>query len=99
VVFNAIQGFVRGGVTSLALEWAAEQVAAHPERQFYHQLQFSIFQSLGMVEEAKRVMENWTALSGAEDPEMRKGLEEMRRKIRDEEQQKVRETVGAPDGQ
>jgi hypothetical protein len=99
IVVNSIQGFVRGGVTSLAMEWAAEQVAAHPDRQFYYQLQFSIFQSLGMIQEAKQVMENWTLRSGSEDPEMRRGLEEMRRTIMNEEQRKVEETVGGNIGQ
>ena len=90
---------MRGGVTSLALEWVAEQVADYPDRLFYRQLQFSIMQSLGMVREAKQVMDNWTAHSGTEDPEMRRGLDEMRAKALQEEQKKVEETVGESLGQ
>jgi hypothetical protein len=99
IVVSSIQGFVRGGVTSLALEWVAEQITAHPDRQFYRQLQFSIFQSLGMLKEAKQVMDNWTEHSGSEDPEMRAGLEEMRRRLLQQEQEQVEETVGGTGGQ
>nr|MEE4269751.1 DUF2723 domain-containing protein [Candidatus Krumholzibacteria bacterium] len=77
IVVSTIQGFVRGGVTSLALEWVGEQVSARPERQFYRQLLFSIYQSLGRVAEARMVMDEWTAYHGSEDPEMRRGYEEM----------------------
>ena len=94
IVVNSIQGLMRGGVTDLAMDWVAEQVAAHPDRQFYYQLQFSIFQSLGRPLEARQVMDAWTARSGAEDPEMRAGLEEMRRKAMEDEQKTSEETLG-----
>ena len=98
VVVSSIQGFVRGGVTDLALDWVAGQVAAYPDRLFYRQLQFSIFQSLGRINQARETMDAWTLQSGSEDPEMRAGLEEMRAKFQQEEQQKVEETVGGSNG-
>ncbi len=99
VVTTVMRGILGGGVAELALDWAEERVIAHPQRLFYRQVLFTIYTSLGQLAEARRVMDDWTALSGQEDPAMRQGLEQLQQKYREMEQKQVQEKVGEALGQ
>jgi len=92
-VFNSIRGFVRGGVPELAVRWLNERIAAQPERKFYYQVQFSVHQALGEINQARAVMEAWKTRSGEEDADMARGLQEMRAKAGAGEQEQVRQQV------
>jgi hypothetical protein len=92
-VFNAIRGFVRGGVPELAITWLGERLAAQPERKFYYQVLFSVHQAVGDVSQARAVMEAWQRQSGEQDADMARGLEEMRSQAGSREQEQVRQQV------
>lgn len=92
-VFNAVRGFVRGGVPELAVSWLGERLAAQPERKFYYQVMFSVQQALGDVNQARGVMESWQRQSGEQDADMARGLEEMRRQPAPSEQDQIRQQV------
>ncbi|MBM4130292.1 DUF2723 domain-containing protein [bacterium] len=97
-VFNSISGFVRGGVSELAIMWLGERLAAQPERKFYYQVLFSVHQALGDVGGARAVLESWQRQSGERDADMVRGLEEMTAQAgareRDEVRQQVEEALG-----
>ena len=99
IVFNSLSGFVRGGVTELALDWVAGQVAAYPDRHFYYQVQFSLHQALNQVSEAEAVLEAWRQQNGQVDPEMESALTVMRQNQLKAEQDRINNAVGDPDGQ
>lgn len=92
-VFNSIRGFVRGGVPELAVAWLSERLAAQPERKFYYQVLFSVHQALGDATQARAVMEAWQRQSGEQDPDMARGLEEIRQQAGSLEQDRIREQV------
>lgn len=92
-VFNALRGFVRGGVPELAQRWLAERIAAQPDRKFYYQVQFSVHQTLGEITRARAVMDAWKARSGEEDADMARGLLEMRSSAGTGEQDEIRQQV------
>ena len=99
VVTTAMRGMLGGGVGELALEWAEERVQAQPDRLFYRQVLFTIYTSLGQLGEARRVMNDWTAHSGEEDPSMRQSLQDLQNQYRDMEQKQVESKVGEALGQ
>ena len=98
VVFSSLSGFVRGGVTNLALEWVSGQVADYPDRHFYYQVQFSLYQALNRVTEAEQVLAAWTARSGQPDAEMERALQAMRQGQLEAERERIKEAVGEADG-
>ena len=99
VIFNAMRGITRGGVPDLALDWIAEQITIHPDRHFFYQVNFSLYQALGRVNEASAVAEAWEEQSGAPDPEMNSALAEMRQQSLDREQDRIREALEGTDDQ
>ncbi len=99
VVYSTLSGLVRGGVTSLALEWLSERIADDPDRLFYYQVQFSLYQSIGRIREATQVTDAWQHQSGQRDPAMDQGLDEMRAQQMQREQQRIRDAVGGQDEQ
>lgn len=92
-VFGAVRGFVRGGVPELSVRWLTERIAAQPERKFYYQVLFSVYQALGDVSKARGVMDAWKTQSGEQDADMARGLEEMRKQSATSEQDQVRQKV------
>ncbi len=97
VVFTALRGMVGGGVSDLALSWLREQVTDHPDRKFYYQAQFTIYQALGQRDQARQVMEAWEERSGERDPDMVKALQDMQQKALQREQQRIDDAVGKGD--
>ncbi len=85
-VYNALRGFVRGGVQDLAFAWLVEASDEFPERRFYYQMQFALYKGLGRVGEARVVMETWQRVSGEWDADMARDLEELERRVREREQ-------------
>ncbi|MBU8870464.1 MAG: DUF2723 domain-containing protein [Gemmatimonadales bacterium] len=98
VVFNAVRGIARAGVPDLVLEWTAERIVAEPDRHFYYQVQFSLAQALGQIEEAGKVAEAWRERSGAPDPDMEQALVEMQQQSLDREEQRIQDAVEGNDG-
>ncbi len=98
VVFNAMRGIARGGVPDLALDWIAEQIERDPDRHFYRQVQFSLFQALGRREAAATTLREWEAYSGHPDPEMQQALDQMREQSLDREDQRIRDAVEGENG-
>lgn len=97
VVLSAIQGIARG-VPDLALEWISEQIVLQPERRFYYQLQFSLCQALGRLDEARTVMQAWEAQSGAPDPEMARALAEHQQEALERENERIQRALEGADG-
>ena len=98
-VYNALRGMVRGGVPELAFGYLDEQIAAYPDRKFYYQAQFSLYQALGARAEAAGVVEAWERQSGERDPEMVQALERMGQDAMRREQQRIDDALkGQPDG-
>lgn len=93
VVGSSILGFVRGGVPELAIKWLAERRSAQPERKFYYQLQFRVYQMTGDVAQARSVMEAWQKQSGEQDADMARLLEQMMKQGSTSEQDQVRQKV------
>ncbi len=98
ILFNTLKGIIGGGATDLAVDWIARQVADYPDRLFYYQLQFRIFEALGMRAEAEGVLDAWELRTGERPPDMVQGLEEMRQEALRREQQRIDEAVGDIDG-
>ncbi len=98
IVFSSLRSIMRGGVASLALEWIEEQIEKSPNRQFYHQLQFTLYSSVGNVEKCEEVIARWEALSGEVDPEMRRGLASLKSEQRNRETQRIKDAVEGNDG-
>ena len=98
ILYNTLRGIVGGGATELALDWISRQVTEYPDRLFYYQLQFHIFQALGMIGEAEGVLDSWERRSGERPPDMVQGLEEMRRESLQREQERIDEALGDNDG-
>ena len=98
-IYNTLRGIVRAGVPELAFEFLGERIAAHPERHFFYQAEFSLYQALGAYKEAQDVANAWQQQSGQEDPEMVKGLEQMRQGLLRQEQQRIEDAAkhGMPD--
>jgi len=92
-VYNALRGFVRGGVPDLAFTWLALAVDDSPERRFYYQLEFALYQDMGRLEEARQVMSAWQAVSGEIDSEMQRGIDVMEQGALQREQQRIEEAV------
>ena len=92
-VFNSVRGFVRGGVPELAAKWLNERISAQPERKFYYQVLFGVHQALGEITQARAVMDAWKTQSGEADPDMARGLEEMRSGAGASEKDQVRQKV------
>ena len=99
MVFTCLRGMVSAGVSGLALEWIAERLQAEPERKFYYQVQFSLYQALGRRDMAQAAMESWEKQSGEKDPDMVRALEEMKARALQEEQRRIEEAVGRSGGQ
>jgi len=98
VLYNTLKGVVGGGANDLALEFIEQQVADHPDRLFYRQLQFHIYQRLGMRQQAAEVVDAWERRTGERPPDMVKGLEEMRQDALDREQQRIDRALEDNDG-
>jgi len=94
VVYSTLSGLVRGGVTSLALEWLSERIFDDPDRLFYYQVQFSLYQSMGRIMEATQIADSWQHHSGERDPAMDQGLLEMRNQQLEREQKRIQDAVG-----
>ncbi len=94
VVYSCLRGILGAGLTDLGLEWVRGQIAAHPQRKFYYQVEFTIYQALGDREGARRVMEKWEAASGQKDPEMQQALDQMRQQALQNEQKRIEDAVG-----
>ncbi|MCB1183446.1 DUF2723 domain-containing protein [bacterium] len=92
-VRSALTGIMRGGVPDLALTWIERARQRDPQRHFYYQLDFALQSGLGRYDQAKAVMDAWTAVSGSQDPEMAAGLEALRRGALDREQQRIEDAV------
>ena len=93
VVYTCLRGMLGGGVTELALEWIAERIAAFPDRLFYYQVQFSLYQAMGRRDAAEQTMLAWERQSGQKDPEMVLALEQMQNQALQREQQRIEDTV------
>jgi hypothetical protein len=93
ILYNTLQSIVRGGATQLAVDWATRQVTDYPDRLYYYQLQFHIFEALGQYDQAEGVMLAWERRTGERPPDMEKGLEEMRQEALGREQQRIDEAV------
>ena len=87
-----------GGANDLALEFIEQQVAEYPDRLFYRQLQFHIYQRLGMRREAASVLEAWELRTGERPPDMVEGLETMEQEALDREQQRIDKALEGRDG-
>jgi hypothetical protein len=94
ILYNTLRGIVGGGATQLAVDWIARQVTDYPDHLFYYQLQFHIFQALGLRSEAEGVLGAWERRTGERPPDMVQGLEEMRQEALQREQQRIDEAVG-----
>ena len=99
VLNNTLSGLVRGGVSSLAMELLVERIADDPDRLYYYQLQFSLYQSMGRSREAAQVADAWQHRSGQRDPAMDQWLEEFRRENMEQEQEHIQEIIGGQDEQ
>jgi len=97
-IYSALRGFVRGGVPELAFEFLDEQIAAYPDRQYFYQAEFSLYQALGAYREAQGVAEAWQKQSGTADPEMVKALEQMRTDALKREQQRIEDAAKGQSG-
>ncbi|MCP4293238.1 MAG: DUF2723 domain-containing protein [bacterium] len=95
-VFAALSSMVRGGVTSLAMGWLDESIFNDPDRLFYYQVKFALYQNMGKIMDAANVADAWQAQSGQRDRAMDQGLIEMRdrRKNQPSEQERIRDAVG-----
>ncbi len=93
VIYTCLRGILGGGVTGLALEWIQEQIDAYPDRKFYYQVQFSLYQALGQKQNAAKVMEAWERRTGERDPEMVRALEQMQDRALEREQQRIEDAV------
>jgi tetratricopeptide (TPR) repeat protein len=92
-VYNSLRGFVRGGVPDLAFAWLDLAIDQTPERKFYYQVQFALYQGLGRPAEARAVMEAWERVSGEQDPDMVRGMEELQRGALEREQGRIEDAV------
>ncbi len=98
-VYNALRGMVRGGVPELAFGYLDDQITAYPDRKFYYQAQFSLYQALGARAEAAAVLDLWESRSGESDPEMAAALERMGQDALRQEQQRIDDALkGQSDG-
>jgi hypothetical protein len=96
-IFNAIRGIARG-VPSLALDWIEEQIVREPDRHFYYQVQFSLYQALGRLDDAQKVMEAWELQSGAPDPDMTEAMAEYRQQALGRENERIQRALEGDDG-
>jgi len=100
VVFACMRGILSAGVTDLATDWAQEQIALYPDRKFYYELEFTIYQAMGRRDLAQQVMEKWEQHSGEQDAAMSQALETMKQSALQREQQRIDDAVGEKgDGQ
>jgi tetratricopeptide (TPR) repeat protein len=99
ILYNTMKALVQGGEADLALSWIGERLAAHPDRMFFYQLKFHIYQALGRWNEAAAVLEDYETRTGERPPEMERALEEMRQRALEREQQRIEGAVGGEDGQ
>lgn len=93
VVFTCLRGMVRGGVPDLAQQWLSERLAAEPDRKFYYLMQFTVYQALGLRDQAQATMEAWEKRSGEKDPQMVRALEEMKTQALQQEQRRIEDAV------
>jgi hypothetical protein len=98
ILRNTVQSIVGGGAAQIAVDLMSRQVADYPDRLYYYQLQFHIFEALGQRDKAEEVMLAWERRTGERPPDMVKGLETMKQDALDREQQRIDEAVGDLDG-
>ncbi len=98
ILFNTLRGIVGGGATDLATGWISRQVSEYPDRLFYYQVQFHMFQALGLRSEAEGVLNAWERRTGERPPDMVQGLQDMKQDALDREQQRIDEALGGTDG-
>ena len=94
IVYNTLRSIMRGGLVDLALDWVGAALTREPERKFYYEVQFNLFEVLGRRSEAEAVMEAWAMRSGERDPQMVQALDEMRRRALESEDARIRDAVG-----
>jgi len=94
ILRNTVQSIVGGGAAQIAVDLMSRQVADYPDRLYYYQLQFHIFEALGQRDKAEEVMLAWERRTGERPPDMVKGLETMKQDALDREQQRIDEAVG-----
>lgn len=93
MLYNALRGFVRGGVPDLAFAWLALARDETPERRFYYQLEFALYQESGRRAEARKVMDSWEVVSGEVDPEMQLGMDAMGNDALQREEDRIKDAV------
>ncbi len=98
ILYQTLQSIVKGGVPQLAVDWIERQVTDYPDRLYYYQLQFHIFEALGQRDRAEDVMLAWERRTGERPPDMVKGLEDMKQEALQREQQRIDEALGGSDG-
>ena len=94
IIFNSLQGIVRGGVSELALDWLAESIVAMPDRKFFYEIQFLLHQALDQRDECRSVMEAWRAHSGEVDTSMVQALAQMQSEALEREQKRIQDALG-----
>jgi len=94
IVYNTLRSIMRGGLVDLALDWVDKAMIREPDRKFYYEVKFHLYEVLGRRAEAEAVMDAWAVRSGERDPQMVQALDAMRRRALESEDARIRDAAG-----
>ena len=92
-VLNAMRGLVTTGLRGVAINWLNQRTAAETDWRLGYELLFRIYEAEGDMASAAATVELWRQRNGSDHAELRRALEEMRQRARDQEQRRLEDAV------
>ncbi len=92
-ILGGVRSLVAMQADQLALEWLAAETERDPTWRLGAELEFRIHEAAGNVAGAAATVERWKQISGRDDPAMRRQLEKLRERSREQERGNVERAI------
>ncbi len=92
-VLATLRSLVAMNQTATATVWLEQMITAEPQWRLGYELLFRVHEANGDVSQAADVVERYRQANGGDDPALRNALEEMRRRARLQEQQRLEQEI------
>lgn len=101
-VLTTMRGLVAMDQSAVAVGWLESRITVEPAWRFGYELLFRLHEASGAVGQAAAIVDRWRDANGQDDPTLRRALDELRSRSRQQEQQRledaVRESGALPEG-
>ena len=92
-VLAAMRGLVAINETAAAQTWLEQKISDEPAWRLGYELLFRIHEAAGDVNKAAEIVDRYRSENGSDDPALRNGIDEMRRRARLLEQQRLEQEI------